>query len=145
MYHYLESGLKNIYLVNGFRSVETPHGEAVSIDDIEGLHHAIAWCLIEQQRNLIGSEVRFIRKFLDMTQKRMAEMAHVTELTIHNWEKARSLHARADRWVRLFFLEEQGTKKFSELINELNAIDRSTLAKGWMFEDTGEGWRAKAA
>ena len=42
MYHYTESGLSNVYLKNGF-TVEEVDGESYSsIDDIDGLHQAIA-------------------------------------------------------------------------------------------------------
>ena len=38
MYHYTESGLPNIWLVNGFVVKRTSYGKTVSIRDLEGLH-----------------------------------------------------------------------------------------------------------
>lgn len=47
MYHYTESGLQNVYLVNGF-TVETFDGEEyTSIDDMNGLHKTIAAAIID--------------------------------------------------------------------------------------------------
>jgi hypothetical protein len=42
MYHYIESGLPNVYLENGYREVKTAYGKSVVIHDVEGLHFAIA-------------------------------------------------------------------------------------------------------
>ena len=41
MYHYTESGLDNVYLVNGFEFIPSPSGKSVVIQDIDGLHNAI--------------------------------------------------------------------------------------------------------
>ena len=35
-HHYRESGLSNVYLINGFRYVETPYGRSVIIEDLDG-------------------------------------------------------------------------------------------------------------
>jgi len=144
MYEYLESGLKNIFLVNGYRIKTTTYGKAVAIEDVEGLHETIARCLIEDKKHLTGPEFRFIRKFLDMSQKRIGELAGVGELTIHNWEKRSRLPKWADRWIRLFLIRKCGDSDFSELVDRLNSIDRDEMAKRWMFEDTAEGWRPAA-
>ena len=36
-YHYVECGLPNVWLRNGFEKKQTPYGEGVSISDIERL------------------------------------------------------------------------------------------------------------
>src|SRR3981081_3052180 len=61
MYHYRECGLPNVYLENGYHEIETPYGRGVSIEDVEGLHIAIAHALVEEKPSLTGPEVRFIR------------------------------------------------------------------------------------
>ncbi len=37
MYHYTESGLRNVYLKNGYTITKTEYGEAISIKDVAGL------------------------------------------------------------------------------------------------------------
>jgi putative transcriptional regulator len=59
MYHYTDSGLDNIYLVNGFNKSETAYGEAVAIDDIDGLHNAIGRWLINDATPITGAKLRF--------------------------------------------------------------------------------------
>lgn len=56
-YHYTECGLKNVYLLNGFNTIETPQGKAVSIHDIFGLHRAIGILIITTQKDLTGDEI----------------------------------------------------------------------------------------
>jgi hypothetical protein len=47
MYQYQESGLDNVWLVNGYSVIDDPdYGECVSISDTLGLHKAIAHNLI---------------------------------------------------------------------------------------------------
>src|SRR5438132_893333 len=61
MYQYKESGLGNVYLVNGYRHHDTPYGKGISIDNTEGLHKAIGRWLISLPKPLNGAELRFFR------------------------------------------------------------------------------------
>ncbi len=42
MHHYVESGLDNVWLANGYTIHKTKYGEGVSIDNTDALHRAIA-------------------------------------------------------------------------------------------------------
>ena len=42
MYHFIESGLPNIWLRNGYTEENSPYGPTVAFEDIFGLHRAIA-------------------------------------------------------------------------------------------------------
>lgn len=46
-YHYVTSGLSNVWLKNGFSVKETEYGRSVSIHDIEGLHKAIGLYIVK--------------------------------------------------------------------------------------------------
>ena len=61
MYHYRESGLRNVWLANGYAEQETPYGPGLAIDDLAGLHHAIARGLVAKGGKLTGAELRFLR------------------------------------------------------------------------------------
>jgi hypothetical protein len=56
MYHYRESGLPNIYLANGYREVATAEGPGIAIEDVEGLHWAIALDLVEGKPTLTAGD-----------------------------------------------------------------------------------------
>ena len=103
MYHYRECGLDNVYLANGYREVETPYGPAVSIEDVYGLHKAIARELVNTTPTLSGAEVRFIRKFLELTQAQLADLLGVEDQSVRRWEGLDELPKQADRSVRLVF------------------------------------------
>lgn len=101
MYHYQECGLRNVYLTNGYREVETPYGPGIAIEDVHGLHRAIASDLVARKPNLSGADVRFIRKFLQFTQVKLADLLGVDEQSIRRWEGLEELPKQADRSVRL--------------------------------------------
>ncbi|WP_200986531.1 helix-turn-helix domain-containing protein [Pseudomonas cichorii] len=87
MYEYTGSGLNGIFLKNGYRIVETAHGKGVSIENIEGLHRAIAADIVQQDSPMTGHQFRFLRKEQDLVQAELAEILRVDIQTIANWEK----------------------------------------------------------
>jgi putative transcriptional regulator len=142
MYHYQECGLGNVYLTNGYREVETPYGSAISIEDVYGLHKAIARGLANTKPTLSGAEVRFIRKFLELTQARLADLLGVEEQSVRRWEGLEELPKQADRSVRLVFRDmlhdmELPLGELIRRIAEAHAPDRYEYrhrAKGWQAE-----------
>ena len=46
MYHYTESGMRDVWLANGYERRETSYGKSVAIRDVPGLHRAICRRLI---------------------------------------------------------------------------------------------------
>jgi len=142
MYHYQECGLDNVYLANGYREVETPDGPAVSIEDVYGLHKAIARGLVNNKPILSGAEVRFIRKFLELTQARLADLLGVEEQSVRRWEGLDELPKQADRSVRLVFRDmlhdlELPLSELIQRIAEARPLARYEYrhrAKGWQPE-----------
>ena len=139
MYHYQECGLDNVYLANGFREVETPYGPAVSIQDVPELHEAIARGLVNTKPTLSGAEVRFIRKFLELTEARLADLLGVEEQSVRRWERLDELPKQADRSVRLVFRDmlrdlDLPLGELIQRIAEARPPDRYEYrhrAKGW--------------
>jgi putative transcriptional regulator len=64
-YHYTESGLDNVWLLDGVEHHETPYGPATSIRDIDELHRAIGISITKSER-MTGAEFRFLRTELDL-------------------------------------------------------------------------------
>jgi len=134
MYHYRECGLDNVYLVNGYREVDTPHGRAVAIENVQGLHRAIATDLIEKRPFLAGRELRFIRKTLDLTQARLGELIGVTDQSVRLWERSRRVPRQADRAIRLLYrdLMKARQPQIVDIIDRLRQ-DRATAAERIQF------------
>jgi DNA-binding transcriptional regulator YiaG len=87
MFEYTGSGLAGIYLKNGYTIVETAYGKGVTIQDVEGLHRAIAADIVQQRRPMTGHQFRFLRKEKDLVQEEAAALFRVDVQTIANWEK----------------------------------------------------------
>lgn len=141
MYHYQESGLPNVYLVNGYRDVETPHGRGIAIEDVHGLHGAIARELVYTKPALSGAEVRFIRKFLDLTQVRLADLLGVEEQSIRRWEGLDELPRQADRSARLVFRDVMRDRDppLEELVQHI--AEARPVAR-YKYRHRGKGWQS---
>lgn len=87
MYEYKGSGLDGIFLKNGFKEVENTYGKGVVIEDIDGLHRAIALDVLSQKTPMTGQQFRFLRKEQDLVQEEAAALFRVNVQTIANWEK----------------------------------------------------------
>ena len=88
-YHYTLCGLNNIYLLNGYTEYDTPYGKGVSINNIDGLHLAIARDLINAPRRLLPEEFRFLRKEMKCSQGSFGLTIGVNEQTIARIEKGK--------------------------------------------------------
>ena len=147
MLKYTGCGLRNVWLQNGYSAKQTPYGKAVAIQDVEGLHRALAKRIALKPR-LTGAEFRFIRKELDLSQAALARMFGFEAQTIALWEKNKARVPKlADRMLRLIYREDaEGNVKIREIIDRENDADRKDREVTKMiFVDTAQGWVSKAA
>ena len=147
MLHYTGCGLRNVWLRNGFTVRETPYGKAVAIHDVEGLHRAIGLYLVDNKPRLSGAEIRFLRKELDLSQKNLAYLLGVSEVTLRGWERNRTRITRpAERLLRTLYREHAaGDGKLRKLIERIAELNRDIHWKRLELQETPRGWRAKAA
>jgi DNA-binding transcriptional regulator YiaG len=146
MYHYLECGLPKIWLENGYQLHETPYGESLAIDDLAGLHQAIGRSLARKPK-LTGAELRFMRKEMGLSQKRLAEMLGSSEQTVALWERKGKISPIADRMTRLIYLEQiDGQAKIAEIIDRLCAMDQIEHEERLVLSASQDyGWNPLAA
>ncbi len=120
MYHYTESGLSNVSLVNGYTEKETPYGDAVAIDDVDALHAAIGADLIKSPARLTGEEVRFLRQEMDLTQANLAKELKVDGQTVARWEKGESeISGPADGLIRVLYAWHEDKPEVKEFFGRL--------------------------
>ena len=144
MYHYTEIGLQNVWLANGYHVRKTSYGKAVAIEDADGLHRAIGRAL-SRKSHLTGAEFRSLRKELDLSQHRLADLLGTSEQTVALWEKRGKIPKTADRMFRAIYVETiEGNVKLKEMIERVADLDRKADEK-MVFQDTDEGWMPKAA
>jgi DNA-binding transcriptional regulator YiaG len=144
MYHYLECGLNNIYLSNGYEIYSDPeYGECVSITNVKGLNKAIAMDLVNHKPRLTGAEFRFLRKEMEMSQNALADLFGNNEQAIARWEKGGKIPKWADRLIRIcmndYYENSDGVIK---LINHVKALDIAKQEKR-VFEDNND-WKLAA-
>lgn len=146
-YHYTGCGLDWVYLVNGFKTHETPHGSGVSIDDADGLHEVIARDIILQSSRMRGQELRFIRSMLKLSQDGLAKVLGVTRPTIARWEGEREepIDQPADRLLRVFYAGRiKGDKTVARILELLTQIDDLEY-RDTTFAERGGKWRVAEA
>lgn len=145
-YHYTESGLNNIYLVNGFKYMETARGNAVSIHDMDGLHKAIGLLLVTSKKDLSGSEIRFLRDEMLMSQSTLARLLGVSDQAIRRWEHGTiQMPKPSESLLRLLYREHIHDKdgKISSMLKSIANLEEDQDEQ-ILFRDTSEGWKAAA-
>jgi len=148
MYHYTESGLPNVYLVNGF-TVETLDGEEyTSIDDMNGLHKTIANAIIDSPKPLTHQEFRFLRIEMNVSQKTLGTRFGVTEQTIARYEKGESSIPRTtDAALRSLYMEsQQKNNPVSYFLDLLADTEAKAAAQSIQFklEEVDDHWAVAA-
>ena len=89
MYQYTESGLRNVWLRNGYTLTDTPYGPAVAVQNLHGLIRAIVSALVQKTSTLTSPEIRYLRHYLDVSQKDFAKFVGVQEQTVSLWERSK--------------------------------------------------------
>lgn len=151
LYRYKGCGLDNVYLQNGYAVNTLRSGEEViSIEDIEGLHCAIASAIVDSASALDARTFKYLRKELDMSQRQVAQMFDVDEQTVSLWERARNpVPQHADLMLRTLVKEKMsGNAELRNLIQRFNSIDRdirAAEAKIEMHKDQDGSWIQQAA
>lgn len=142
MYHYTESGLRNVWLCNGYVEKKTPYGKAVAIHDVEGLHRAIGESLANRP-HLTGAELRFIRKEMGLSQSALANLCGSSEQSVSIWERRGKVPKAEDRLIRLIYKEHvAGNVKVRDLIERISNQDESKQDQLHFTDD--HGWKAAA-
>ena len=134
MYHYTESGLRNVWLANGYKPHVTPHGKGVAFANIAGLHLALGRWLCAYRQHLTGAEFRFLRQELDLSQAGLASLLGNDAQSVALWEKGKvKVPAWADRLIRALI------ESVANLEAEKPRVIRVEA------RETRKGWTLKAA
>ena len=105
-YRYTESGLENV-IIRGAQLLTDDAGEAcVSIPNINGLHKAIVLGIVSRHSTITGTELRFLRSELGMTQAELASMVHREPLAVSRWERSEvPIDSNAEALIRLHAIQ----------------------------------------
>lgn len=146
MYHYTESGLRNVWLRNGFTVHKTPYGNGVAIEDVAGLHKALALALMMKPGKLSGTEIRFLRKEMEMSQVSLAACLGANVQTLATWEKGKAkISGPADKMLRIMIKGHfNNNVQVRRLIEALNNLDLAKHEGKMIFHEEGSKWQMAA-
>ncbi|HEV7317668.1 MAG TPA: helix-turn-helix domain-containing protein [Ensifer sp.] len=150
-YHYMECGLDNIYLMNGYTIEEEDGEEYVSIDSVDELWKAIGLNLVTNKKILSPQEIKYLRDKMDKTQAEVASLLRVDDQTVARWEKGKTnLSGTADVAYRVLFLgspvaQPEGSEiltRWIETIRKLIEKDTPT-SDDVLFEQHNHSWERR--
>lgn len=141
-YQYVECGLSNVWLANGFKRHSTPYGEGISIHDVKGLHRCIAETLCEKSAKLTGKEFKFLRRELEFTQRLTGDIFGVDDRTIRKHENSDEVQEPYNTFIRHLYLESVDPKStFMHFFRRLRALDVIRHQQLTLKTDDGGHWK----
>jgi DNA-binding transcriptional regulator YiaG len=147
-YHYELAGLKNVALA-GIDVYICPNcgTEAPVIPKIVELHRVLALALVNENGDLTGDEVRFLRKWLGYGSGRFAELIGMTIEHLSRVEHGHKvLGTSSDRLLRVMVLtaaKKTGFADISRLFERLDTRARRVHERP-VFELRRSGWKLAA-
>lgn len=104
-YHYVGSGLGNVYLVGiTYHVCKNCGGAAADIPALPELLTAIARALVKKDSGLTGEELRFLRKRLKLSGIEFSSMIGISAETLSRFENGRcAIQPNIDKLVRLIY------------------------------------------
>jgi len=119
-YQFVGSGLPNVYLVGIKYNVCKVCGEqAADIPAIKQLMKVIARAIVENEAQLTGLEIRFLRKRLGRKSSEFAQLVGVTIEEVSRWENKHNPPGRsADKLIRVLYSVLSGDRKLRDKMNQ---------------------------
>jgi transcriptional regulator with XRE-family HTH domain len=129
-YHYVGSGLRNVYLVGvKYWLCRLCKRQAAEIPALNQLLASIARTLVEKKSPLIGEQVRYLRKRLSRPSKEFAAIIGVTPERYSAIEGSEvSLAEGRDKLVRMVYRVFSGDRKLQKALAHAQQIEQWLLA-----------------
>ena len=142
-YRYRECGLDNIFLLNGYTIDDDGTLHIINIHD---LHKSIAENIILSSTRIKGREIRYLRHYLDFSQKVLGDVLQVDYQSVHRWETGKAkITKTTERLLRAIVYEYiNGNGRIADLINRLSDLDNNRPVDKSEYTHTEAGW-TKAA
>jgi len=136
---YTACGLENVWLANGYKVKTTRYGDAVAVNDVDGLHKLIAQTLIDKPGRLTGKEFRFLRTQLGLSQEALGVMLDFSENAVSLWERKDTVPAACDQWLRMSVLAKlEGNAKLVDAIARTQTVHKLIYQKYVVKEVNGK-------
>jgi putative zinc finger/helix-turn-helix YgiT family protein len=132
-YHFVDSGLPNVYLSGIRYSVCSKcRYQFADIPEIKQLMELIARTLIERPAKLAGQEIRFLRKRVGKSSGDFARMIGVSPEQVSRWENGHNFpEISADKLIRVTYIILSGDPKLGSILTK--------HLSAWLTSLPGEG------
>jgi putative zinc finger/helix-turn-helix YgiT family protein len=146
-YHFIESGLDNVFLVGITVGTCIQCAEQIpEIPNISQLHDKIAETLVTKPAPLLGTEIRFLRKNLALLARDFAKYLDTTPVSISRWENGETVGKENDKLIRYFYLrfkEEKTKSRIEQEVGQLSHTDKPEKALNMNVKVAGGNVTAK--
>ena len=128
MISYPHFAVSNLYLLNGYRLEETPHGEVYEYECEDALEECVRRVLMLIPRRLTGPQVRFLRRGLGMTQEVFGRHLDRDSQTIARMEKDSShVPVYVDLTTRALVIKQNApTTPVGDLVSTVYGLEFTT-------------------
>ncbi len=100
-YHYTECGLHDVS-IEGLQAQDDAGEETITIPNVRSLHKLISRSIVTSKGSLTGSELRYLRTEMGLTQTQLGKLVHRERGTILRWEQGESTpDGNADAYIRI--------------------------------------------
>ena len=124
MHHYIQCGLDNVWLENGYTLDPKPSSEGISVENAAGLRAALVAEIIKKRGRISGKELRILRSHLAVSQVSLARCLGETEQSIGKWERTGKVPASTDALIRLLIIERtRATVTVTAILHRINSAD----------------------
>jgi DNA-binding transcriptional regulator YiaG len=129
-YHYVGSGLGNVYLVGVKYWVCSVCGmQAAEIPSLSRLLESIGRTLVEKPSRLIGEQVRYLRKRVGRQSKEFAAFVGVTPERYSAMEASnKTLSEGRDKLVRFVYRVFSGDRKLRNILTDQQQVEKWLMA-----------------
>jgi len=134
-YHYVNSGLTNVYLVGvKYRLCEECNKQAADIPAVKHLLEAIARAIVSKPSLLTGEQIRFLRKRLGKKSVDFAALVSLTPQRYTEMENGRDRVAPdRDKLVRMIYKVLSGDRKL------ITGLKKPEEFEKWLTSIHGDG------
>lgn len=129
-YHYVGSGLGNVYLIGvKYWVCSVCKRQAADIPSLNLLLRSIARTIVEKRSPLIGEQVRYLRKRLERPSKEFAALIGVTPERYSSIESSNNPVAEGrDKLIRLVYRVFSHDRKLKDALADKQQIEQWLLA-----------------
>ena len=138
MHPFVDGGLQNVWLSNGYRIKKTKNGRSVIVHNPQGLKRTICSALCVKSIPLTGAEFRYLCTELHLSSAVLCKRLALTESQLLEWESANRIPRHADTFIRIMYAVHLDRPE------RVKRLDSSTLTMNqkvyFVLQHTDKGW-----